>query len=91
MRFCFSKIYADLVSKLAQCIQSVRTVNWVFCYFLLSTVGYAQPSPDVLYGDLLPGGAIGPGFEDSKTFPDCLPKQAPETILAEYEARERSG
>ena len=87
MRFCFSKIHADLVSKLAQCIQSVRTVNWIFCYFLLSTVGYAQPSPDILYGDLFRAVQLAPVFEDSKTFPDCLPKQAPETILTEYEAR----
>lgn len=57
------------------------------CLFLGSTLTFAQPSPDILYGDLFRAVQLAPVFEDSKTFPDCLPKQTPETILADYEAQ----
>lgn len=58
-----------------------------FCFFLIYVTGLAQPSPDILYGDLFRAVQLAPVFEDSKTFPDCLPKQSPETILADYEVQ----
>ncbi len=62
---------------------------WLLVLFFLqfSVVGSAQPSPDVLYGDLFRAVQLAPVFEDSKTFPDCLPKQQPEAILADYDAQ----
>ncbi len=59
----------------------------IFFLFALTTAGHAQPSPDILYGDLFRAVQLAPVFEDSKTFPDCLPKQAPDIILADYEAQ----
>ncbi len=59
----------------------------ILCFFQFSVVGFAQSGPDDLYGDLFRAVQLAPVFEDSKTFPDCLPKQRPEAILADYDAR----
>lgn len=45
-------------------------------------------SPDILLGQLFIDVQLGRVFPDSKTFVDCTPKQAPEAILALYEARQ---
>lgn len=44
-------------------------------------------SPDLLFGQLFIDVQLGRVFADSKTFVDCTPKQAPEEILAQYEAQ----
>jgi alpha,alpha-trehalase len=44
-------------------------------------------SPDVLFGQLFIDVQLGHVFADSKTFVDCTPKQAPDEILAQYEAQ----
>ncbi|TAE31098.1 MAG: alpha,alpha-trehalase TreA [Cytophagales bacterium] len=49
-----------------------------------------QASPDVLLGQLFIDVQLGRVFSDSKTFVDCTPKQAPEQILALYEAQKNA-
>ncbi|GAB3033840.1 alpha,alpha-trehalase TreF [Spirosoma pulveris] len=50
------------------------------------TTSSASPSPDQLFGDLFRDVQLGHVFADSKTFVDCVPKQAPAAILARYKA-----
>ena len=53
-------------------------------FFSLSNFLLAQTSPDVLYGELFEAVQLAPVFKDSKTFPDCIPKQSPKEILDAY-------
>ncbi len=47
-------------------------------------------SPDQLFGDLFVAVQTSKLFPDSKTFVDCVPRTAPDQILAQYEA-EKNG
>ena len=60
-----------------------------FCYFLffVTVTLWAQPGPDVQYGELFEAVQLAPVFPDSKTFPDCLPKQSPDSIRRAYQAQ----
>ncbi|MEQ9440594.1 MAG: alpha,alpha-trehalase TreA [Cyclobacteriaceae bacterium] len=59
--------------------------RFVLGFILLSSQFlYAQESPDILYGDLFKAVQLAPVFEDSKTFPDCTPKQSPDIIMQAY-------
>ena len=44
----------------------------------------AQKSPDELYDELFVQVQIQAIFEDSKTFPDCIPLCSPEYIMESY-------
>lgn len=59
------------------------------CYFLWGAVATlrAQISPDTQYGELFEAVQLAPVFPDSKTFPDCLPKQSPDSILRAYQVQ----
>ena len=63
----------------------------LLCVFLLISPSlHAQESPDILYGDLFKAVQLAPVFKDSKTFPDCIPKQSPEDIMQAYQAEKNS-
>jgi alpha,alpha-trehalase len=51
----------------------------------ISSLLFGQTSPDILYGELFEAVQLAPVFEDSKTFPDCIPKQSPQKILSAYQ------
>ncbi len=57
--------------------------------FLLTVLSHAwaQVAPDVKYGELFKAVQLEPVFEDSKTFPDCIPLSPPETIVQQYKAQ----
>ncbi|MEM9833413.1 MAG: alpha,alpha-trehalase TreA [Bacteroidota bacterium] len=57
--------------------------------FLLSSLLFShnllsQPSPDEQFGELFQAVQLEPVFEDSKTFPDCIPKASVEEINRAY-------
>ncbi|GAB3316836.1 alpha,alpha-trehalase TreF [Larkinella ripae] len=45
------------------------------------------PAPDELFGDFFREVQLSQVFPDSKTFVDCVPRMAPEAILAQYQAQ----
>ncbi len=47
----------------------------------------APPPPDEIFGQLFRDVQMRRVFPDSKTFVDCVPKRAPEEIVADYQAR----
>ncbi len=51
---------------------------------LISRAILAQTSPDELYTDLFRAIQLEPVFEDSKTFPDCVPKASAQVINQAY-------
>ncbi|MEM8969676.1 MAG: alpha,alpha-trehalase TreA [Bacteroidota bacterium] len=51
---------------------------------LVSHAILAQTSPDELYTDLFRAVQLEPVFEDSKTFPDCVPKASAQVINQAY-------
>lgn len=65
-----------------------RIALFFFSLFLsLSSLLFAQPSPDILYGELFEAVQLAPVFEDSKTFPDCIPRRSPQSIVDSYVAQ----
>ncbi|MGB3589665.1 MAG: alpha,alpha-trehalase TreA [Tunicatimonas sp.] len=53
-------------------------------FLLVSGSILAQSSPDELYPDLFRAVQLEPIFEDSKTFPDCIPKTSVQAINQAY-------
>lgn len=49
------------------------------------TTSRFPPGPDALFGPLFHDVQLSPIFPDSKTFVDCIPKEAPADLLARYE------
>ena len=47
--------------------------------------GFAQQSPDTLYGPLFQNAQMHDVFPDQKTFADCVPIRKPSEIMAEYQ------
>src|SRR5438477_11540249 len=47
--------------------------------------GFAQPSPDKVYGSLFQNVEMHEVFPDQKTFVDCIPVRKPSEIMAEYQ------
>lgn len=47
----------------------------------------SMQTPDTLFGDLFRDVQLSGVFPDSKTFVDCIPRQSPEAILAEYDVQ----
>lgn len=63
------------------------TLHKHFCMllvFFLSNSLNAQESPDILYGELFEAVQMAPVFEDSKTFPDCIPQEPAQAIVNTY-------
>jgi alpha,alpha-trehalase len=49
-----------------------------------------QYIPDQQLAELFDAVQMQSVFEDSKTFPDCIPKQSPELIVAKYQSQKNS-
>ena len=49
------------------------------------TTGFAQQSPDTLYGPLFENVQMHEVFPDQKTFVDCVPIRKPSEIMADYQ------
>lgn len=56
------------------------------CLFLISFSSKGQVAPDIKFGELFKAVQLKPVFEDSKTFPDCIPIYPAEVILAKYDS-----
>ncbi|MGV3707111.1 MAG: alpha,alpha-trehalase TreF [Arcticibacter sp.] len=65
-----------LIASLSSCKQKAETKH---------------QSPRDLFPGLFEAVQAGNVFEDSKTFPDCLPKREPEKILKDYEEQKKAG
>jgi alpha,alpha-trehalase len=60
-----------------------KTISFFFHFFVLTNL-YAQKSPDELYDELFVQVQMQAIFEDSKTFPDCIPLFTPGYIMESY-------
>ena len=65
----------------------MRSIYFAFLFFISFATVSAQDGPDELFGDLFRAVQLKPVFEDSKTFPDCTPRQAVDDILRAYAAQ----
>jgi alpha,alpha-trehalase len=72
-------------------LRHVLIATGLFCGLLAGSAAYArepdpQP-PSVIFGALYSAVELGHVFADQKTFADAVPKEAPDTILADYAAQ----
>ena len=65
----------------------MRCLCFIFLSFISFTTLIAQDSPDERFGALFRQVQLAPVFEDSKTFPDCTPRQPVDSILRAYAAQ----
>lgn len=61
----------------------LRSIFFLSFLLVCSSI-LAQSSPDELYTDLFRAVQLEPVFEDSKTFPDCIPKASTQEINQAY-------
>jgi len=53
--------------------------------FVCVGTGFAQQSPDKIYGPLFDNVQMQEIFPDQKTFVDCVPIRKPSEIMADYQ------
>lgn len=63
-----------------------RNVAFLVLFFYFPLFSYAQIAPDVKFGELFKAVQLKPVFEDSKTFPDCIPIFPADEILQKYDS-----
>jgi alpha,alpha-trehalase len=61
---------------------------WISCAIAWAAPAPPQP-PSVVYGELFSAVQLAGVFPDSKTFPDAIPKSAPDAIMDAYRAAHR--
>ena len=69
----------------------IRRPFLLILFLFLASLLTAQQSPDLLYGELFREVQMQKVFEDSKTFPDCIPLSTHEKILDDYERQKNAG
>ncbi len=69
----------------------MKKIKLSLALIFISTILFAQKTPDQLYGQLFTDVQIGSVFEDSKTFVDCTPKRKVADIMYDYGMQKGSG
>jgi len=63
---------------------------WVTCTLAVATPDPPPQPPSIVYGELFEAVQLQGIFLDSKTFPDAMPKAAPDVIIDAYRAERRN-